>query len=69
MPNDGILWKGRPPFLSDVLLGQLAAELNEHRPIAAEQKWGQYICPGGPAVQEFTSSRTSSTSSRASPAH
>lgn len=53
---DGILWRGRPDFLSDQMLAELIAEVEEWRPRAEIQKWGQYISPGGEHVAAFASS-------------
>lgn len=53
---DGIIWRGRPSFLTDEVLQSLLDEVEKFRPVAEPQKWGQHISPGGHAVARFANS-------------
>ena len=56
LSSDGILWRGRPDFVTDGMLGALVDEVEQWRPRAEIQKWGQYISPGGERVKSFANS-------------
>jgi len=55
--TNGVIWLGRPAFLTDELLGELVEEVEDWRPRAEIQKWGQLISPGGEAVSSFANSK------------
>lgn len=51
---DGVLWHGRPAFVTDAVLRSLTDDARLARRVAQRQKWGQFISPGGPVVAAFT---------------
>jgi hypothetical protein len=53
---DGIIWKGRPDFVTDELLRALQIEMEAERPAAIIQRWGQFVSAGGPIAQELARS-------------
>jgi len=57
LTQDGVLWRGKIPFLDENLLTKIEHELDEFRKDAAPQKWGQYISPGGALVQKYFASQ------------
>lgn len=53
---DGIIWKGRPHFVDDELLRALQHEMEQERPAAIIQRWGQFVSAGGPIAQGLAQS-------------
>ncbi|MEO8181036.1 MAG: hypothetical protein ABI895_19545 [Deltaproteobacteria bacterium] len=53
---DGIIWKGRPAFMTDGLLQSLQEEMEVERPAAIIQRWGQLVSAGGPIAQGLAQS-------------
>jgi len=57
LTEDGVLWIGRPDFLSDDRLQGIREELESRRPLAFEHRMGQFLCAGGEAVTHLLESK------------
>jgi len=55
--TDGVLYIGRPSFLSDELLTAITDELEAKRVSAKHDRWGQFLGKPGPHVRSLLSSR------------
>lgn len=49
--EDGILYRGRPDFITDEVLRGLQAEMEAQQPTAMRDRWQQHLAPAGPKVQ------------------
>jgi hypothetical protein len=52
--KDGIIWRGRPRFMTDDLLQALLAEAADLRPGASRQRWGQFTCSKTKVAQSLS---------------
>jgi hypothetical protein len=57
LTRNGILWRGRPDFLTDKRLDEIRAEVSARRPQAVHDRWGQYLAEGGDLVKRLLESR------------
>ncbi len=49
--EDGILYKGRPAFMTDDLLQAMQREMEEQQQTAIRDRWQQFLARSGPVVQ------------------
>lgn len=52
--KNGIIWRGRPRFMTDDLLHALLAEAASLRPGASRQRWGQFTCSKTKVAQRLS---------------
>jgi len=57
LTRDGILYKGRPSFITDDLLQALQYEMEELRSTAKLDRWDQYISQPGPLIRGISESK------------